>query len=140
MTVDCGFCGKSQHEVAKLIAGPKVLICVECVDLCHEIAHPPAKLMPSTVGDPPWACKDCRWAKKEPEGPRLWSCLHAEAMIVPEPDYVTGKTERPRHTSCYGMRAGICGADGKLWEPRGDQAEFGAVIGFGELRDPDAPK
>ena len=33
----CSFCGKSQHEVLKLIAGPKVCICDECVDLCVEI-------------------------------------------------------------------------------------------------------
>ena len=33
----CSFCGKSQHEVLKLIAGPKVCICHECVDLCVEI-------------------------------------------------------------------------------------------------------
>lgn len=33
----CSFCGKSQHEVKKLIAGPDVFICNECVDLCHEI-------------------------------------------------------------------------------------------------------
>lgn len=36
----CSFCGKSQHEVRTLIAGPLVFICDECVDLCHEIAHP----------------------------------------------------------------------------------------------------
>jgi hypothetical protein len=35
----CSFCGKSQHEVRKLIAGPGVHICNECTDLCHEIAH-----------------------------------------------------------------------------------------------------
>lgn len=33
----CSFCGKSQHEVRKLIAGPSVFICEECVDLCNEI-------------------------------------------------------------------------------------------------------
>jgi hypothetical protein len=31
----CSFCGKSQHEVRKLIAGPSVFICDECVDLCN---------------------------------------------------------------------------------------------------------
>lgn len=34
---NCSFCGKSQHEVKKLIAGPSVFICNECVDLCNEI-------------------------------------------------------------------------------------------------------
>ncbi|GJL80708.1 MAG: ATP-dependent Clp protease ATP-binding subunit ClpX [marine bacterium B5-7] len=33
----CSFCGKSQHEVRKLIAGPSVFICDECVELCNEI-------------------------------------------------------------------------------------------------------
>ncbi|AFX98798.1 ATP-dependent Clp protease, ATP-binding subunit ClpX [Candidatus Endolissoclinum faulkneri L2] len=36
-TLYCSFCGKSQHEVRKLIAGPTVFICDECVDLCTEI-------------------------------------------------------------------------------------------------------
>ena len=35
-TLDCSFCGKSQHEVKKLIAGPKVQTCDECVDVCIE--------------------------------------------------------------------------------------------------------
>jgi hypothetical protein len=36
-TLYCSFCGKSQHDVKKLIAGPKVHICDECVDACIEI-------------------------------------------------------------------------------------------------------
>lgn len=35
----CSFCGKSQHEVRKLIAGPSVYVCDECVALCTEIIH-----------------------------------------------------------------------------------------------------
>ena len=35
--LDCSFCGKSQHETRKLIAGPSVYICDECIDLCNEI-------------------------------------------------------------------------------------------------------
>ena len=35
----CSFCGKSQHEVQRLIAGPQVYICNECVDLCTDIIH-----------------------------------------------------------------------------------------------------
>ena len=43
----CSFCGKSQRQVKKLIAGPGVYICDECIDLCNEIideelAAPPA--------------------------------------------------------------------------------------------------
>ena len=33
----CSFCGKSQHEVRKLIAGPSVFICDECIDMCNDI-------------------------------------------------------------------------------------------------------
>ncbi len=33
----CSFCGKSQHEVRKLIAGPSVFICDECIELCNDI-------------------------------------------------------------------------------------------------------
>ena len=33
----CSFCGKSQHEVRKLIAGPTVFICDECVELCMDM-------------------------------------------------------------------------------------------------------
>ncbi|TAN51126.1 MAG: AAA family ATPase, partial [Methylococcaceae bacterium] len=33
----CSFCGKSQHEVRKLIAGPAVYVCDECVELCNDI-------------------------------------------------------------------------------------------------------
>jgi hypothetical protein len=38
-TLYCSFCGKSQHEVRKLIAGPTVFICDECVELCKDIIH-----------------------------------------------------------------------------------------------------
>jgi len=38
-TLYCSFCGKSQEEVKKLIAGPSVYICDECVDLCNDILH-----------------------------------------------------------------------------------------------------
>ena len=36
-TCYCSFCGKSQEDVAKLIAGPAVYICDECIELCNEI-------------------------------------------------------------------------------------------------------
>ncbi|MFZ1387524.1 MAG: ATP-dependent Clp protease ATP-binding subunit ClpX [Thiolinea sp.] len=44
----CSFCGKSQHEVRKLIAGPSVFICDECVDLCNDIIQ---EEMHSTQGE-----------------------------------------------------------------------------------------
>ena len=39
----CSFCGKSQHEVKKLIAGPSVFVCNECVDLCNDIIREEVK-------------------------------------------------------------------------------------------------
>ena len=42
-TLFCSFCGKSQHEVKKLIAGPTVFICDECVELCMDIIREEAK-------------------------------------------------------------------------------------------------
>jgi ATP-dependent Clp protease ATP-binding subunit ClpX len=44
----CSFCGKSQHEVKKLIAGPSVFICDECIDLCNDIVRDDAA--PEDVG------------------------------------------------------------------------------------------
>ena len=73
-TLYCSFCGKSQHEVRKLIAGPTVFICDECVELCMDIIREETKasglkatdgeLVPKTftcavrtssVGEPPGA-------------------------------------------------------------------------------------
>ncbi|TCW30730.1 ATP-dependent Clp protease ATP-binding subunit ClpX [Gulbenkiania mobilis] len=45
----CSFCGKSQHEVQRLIAGPQVFICNECVDLCTDIIR--EELENATVGE-----------------------------------------------------------------------------------------
>lgn len=47
----CSFCGKSQHEVRKLIAGPSVFICDECVDLCNDIIREDAAEDTPEVGD-----------------------------------------------------------------------------------------
>jgi len=53
-TLYCSFCGKSQHEVRKLIAGPTVFICDECVELCMDIIREEAKtsLVKSSDGVP----------------------------------------------------------------------------------------
>jgi hypothetical protein len=40
-TLSCSFCGKTQHQVAKLIAGPTVFICDECVRICVDILAQP---------------------------------------------------------------------------------------------------
>ena len=39
----CSFCGKEQSQVKKLIAGPNVYICNECIDLCNDILHEETK-------------------------------------------------------------------------------------------------
>jgi ATP-dependent Clp protease ATP-binding subunit ClpX len=44
-TLYCSFCGKSQHEVKKLIAGPTVFICDECVELCMDIIREESKTL-----------------------------------------------------------------------------------------------
>jgi len=45
----CSFCGKSQHEVKKLIAGPSVFICDECIDLCNDIIRDENTADPATT-------------------------------------------------------------------------------------------
>ncbi len=45
----CSFCGKSQHEVKKLIAGPSVFICDECIELCNDIIRDE---VPAEIADP----------------------------------------------------------------------------------------
>ncbi|WP_342128409.1 ATP-dependent Clp protease ATP-binding subunit ClpX [Hydrogenophaga sp. OTU3427] len=49
----CSFCGKSQHEVKKLIAGPSVFICDECIDLCNDIIRDelPGTALTAEAGD-----------------------------------------------------------------------------------------
>ena len=47
----CSFCGKSQHEVKKLIAGPSVFICDECIDLCTDIIQEEIAKIPKEEGD-----------------------------------------------------------------------------------------
>ena len=50
-TLYCSFCGKSQHEVRKLIAGPNVFICNECVELCMDIIREEDKTQLVRSGD-----------------------------------------------------------------------------------------
>lgn len=45
----CSFCGKSQHEVRKLIAGPSVYVCDECISLCNDIINEESRNEKSTV-------------------------------------------------------------------------------------------
>ncbi len=49
-TLYCSFCGKSQHEVKKLIAGPSVFVCDECIELCNEIIRDELPQSTESVG------------------------------------------------------------------------------------------
>jgi ATP-dependent Clp protease ATP-binding subunit ClpX len=61
-TLYCSFCGKSQHEVRKLIAGPTVFICDECVDLCNDIIREETKtaLVSKKDGGVPTPAEICK--------------------------------------------------------------------------------
>jgi hypothetical protein len=65
-------------------------------------------------------CKDCRWAAlEENESGMVWRCTHPCSKFVPPPDYVTGKTVKPRQLTCYQARNfGDCGPQGRYWEAR----------------------
>jgi ATP-dependent Clp protease ATP-binding subunit ClpX len=60
-TLYCSFCGKSQHEVRKLIAGPTVFICDECVELCNDIIREETKTaLVKKSGDVPTPREICQ--------------------------------------------------------------------------------
>lgn len=54
----CSFCGKSQHEVRKLIAGPSVYVCDECVELCNDIIREEIKDTPEETDEKPPSPKE----------------------------------------------------------------------------------
>src|SRR6516164_4824011 len=59
-TLYCSFCGKSQHEVRKLIAGPTVFICDECVELSKDILRDEAKSSRKSGGGIPTPKEICK--------------------------------------------------------------------------------
>ena len=65
----CSFCNKTQNEVRKLIAGPKVHICEECVDLCIDI-------LKEELGKKPQNCLLCGLTKEMQEMTRIPSRGH----------------------------------------------------------------
>ena len=50
--LQCSFCGKSQNEVKKLIAGPSVYVCNECIDICNEIINDDERAEAVNAGGP----------------------------------------------------------------------------------------
>jgi hypothetical protein len=83
--VFCSFCGKSRDEVRKVIAGPTVYICDECIDLCNDIIAEECdqedalggEVSPVASLDVPRSCRVCRLPK-----PTI------EVMSVPEVGFV----------------------------------------------------
>ncbi|MFM7694625.1 MAG: ClpX C4-type zinc finger protein, partial [Actinomycetota bacterium] len=71
----CSFCGKTQRQVRKLIAGPGVYICDECIDLCNEIIDEELKAPTSLEG------------RTLPAPQEIWDVLN---------DYVVGQDEAKR--------------------------------------------
>ncbi|MCL4799412.1 MAG: AAA family ATPase, partial [Burkholderiales bacterium] len=70
----CSFCGKSQHEVRKLIAGPSVFICDECIELCNDI------IREESAGD-----KSGKAAKSDLPTPREICTILDEYVIGQDP-------------------------------------------------------
>jgi ATP-dependent Clp protease ATP-binding subunit ClpX len=52
-TLRCSFCGQSEKEVKKLVAGPRVSICNDCVDICNEIIADELELREAAAKPPP---------------------------------------------------------------------------------------
>jgi ATP-dependent protease Clp ATPase subunit len=67
----CSFCGKSQHEVEQLIAGPKVQICDECVDFCIHVLGADGKWCDKEIGNLKRLRKRAR--QKVPVTRRQWA-------------------------------------------------------------------
>jgi len=64
----CSFCGKTQDQVRKLVAGPGVFICSDCVQLCTEVlaAEPPPR--PSDGSPGQWVSTTARVRRRRPLG------------------------------------------------------------------------
>ncbi len=52
-TLRCSFCGQSEREVRKLVVGPRVSICSDCVDICNEIIADELELEGAAANPPP---------------------------------------------------------------------------------------
>jgi|SRR6516165_1958806 len=126
----CSFCGKSQHEVRKLIAGPTVFICDECVELCMDITEHETTLVKS---------------EDELSGPRdvckvLDDCVIGQdhAKRVPSVVDVTGTAAAQRITEFpTSIRADsiVAGPDGALWFTGDGPNDIGRITTTGVITE-----
>lgn len=86
-TLACSFCGKDSTQVAKLVAGPGVLICDQCVGTCNEI-------LVKELGDYPGADRVDR-KTAAPAPPRLpgWDTMAAEELLASLPRLATAQKQ-----------------------------------------------
>src|ERR1700691_2995169 len=90
VTTFCSFCLKPNNEVAKLVAGPGVYICDECVDLCRQIISSPRSLPPRLTS----------WEED----------LDLERVLASLPRMASAGAQVERNLSRYVKRARVLGA------------------------------
>lgn len=73
--VDCSFCGKSQADVARLVAGPGVYICNECIDLCSRIVAEELAHKAETFG------RARSGGRRRPPAMKAWEGLSDEELL-----------------------------------------------------------
>jgi hypothetical protein len=129
----CSFCGKSQHEVRKLIAGPGAHICNECTDLCHEIAHtnPETKpRLPPLANDPgSFGCHEAMHLANV-FGEIVERHLAKHPAIRRNPDWATAATKAA--SALHDLYQAI---GGQHIEAEPAVHERGIVVGFAEASD-----
>ena len=89
----CSFCGKSQDEVRKLIAGPAVMICDECVEVCVDVIFDDA-VQP---------------ADKDPQERERWRAIAAKVAVKPESSICSLCGTAGHDMLSIGSRGLLCG-------------------------------
>src|SRR6266404_1974190 len=91
----CSFCGKTQDQVRKLIAGPSVYICDECIDLCDEVMVGEVERgeRSRVPLDPTPVCRLCHLPRDVSEmimipelGPLCAVCMEAIRRVIDDPE------------------------------------------------------
>ena len=102
----CSFCGKNQHEVKKLIAGPSVFVCDECIDLCNDIIKEESKEL-----------------NKELEKTESDHLLSPKELSTSLGEYVIGQDEAKKS-----MSVAVYNHYKRLRDNKSDSSEFKDVI------------